>query len=65
MLAKKLVVLFVATAFVAGCETNAQNAGVGALAGGALASATGGNVVTGAAVGAAGGALCKDANVCK
>ena len=53
---------------LAGClQNNTQRALVGAAGGAVAADAFGGNAVTGAAVGAAAGALCNQAgvNACK
>lgn len=52
---------------VAGCQqyTDSERAVIGAAAGGAAAIVTDGNLLTGAAIGAAAGALCDDAGVCK
>ncbi|WP_372602718.1 hypothetical protein [Actibacterium sp.] len=51
---------------LAGClESDGERALAGALGGALIADATGGNVITGAAIGAAGGALCDDAGVCE
>ncbi|MGB3146906.1 MAG: hypothetical protein WBA91_04005 [Paracoccaceae bacterium] len=60
--------LLVAAAFVAslaGCmESDGDRALAGAAAGAVLAGATDNNVLVGAGIGAAAGALCDDANVC-
>jgi hypothetical protein len=60
------VALLLASSFpLAGCvASDFERAGIGAAAGGLTAAALGGNVATGAAVGAAGGALCDDVNLC-
>jgi hypothetical protein len=50
---------------LAGCvASDLERAGVGAAAGGLASAALGGSIATGAAVGAAGGALCDDVNLC-
>ncbi|KCV81647.1 hypothetical protein ATO10_12062 [Actibacterium atlanticum] len=50
---------------LAGClEDDGERALAGAVAGALIADATGENVAAGAAIGAAGGALCDDAGVC-
>ncbi|MCV2880616.1 hypothetical protein [Actibacterium sp. XHP0104] len=50
---------------LAGClESDGERAVAGALGGALIADATGGSAITGAAIGAAGGALCDDAGVC-
>ena len=45
--------------------TDARNAGIGAAAGAVVTEATGGDALEGAAYGAAAGALCDDAGVCR
>ncbi|MEM9436962.1 MAG: hypothetical protein AAGA15_07965 [Pseudomonadota bacterium] len=60
-------IIFAVSAFaaLAGClDTDGERALVGAGAGAVVAETTGGNVLAGAAVGAAAGALCDDAGVC-
>ena len=48
-----------------GCvASDLERAGIGALAGGLGTAVLGGNVATGAVVGAAAGALCDDVNLC-
>ncbi|MFW5655838.1 MAG: hypothetical protein ACOCTP_03900 [Roseicyclus sp.] len=61
-----LSILLVASGFaLSGCvASDLERAGLGAAAGGLTAAALGGNVATGAAVGAAGGALCDDVDLC-
>ncbi|MDG4650493.1 hypothetical protein P6F26_18775 [Roseibacterium sp. SDUM158017] len=57
--------LLVSTIGLAGCvASDLERAGAGALIGGVGAAALNGNVATGAAIGAAGGALCDDVNLC-
>ncbi|MDE3122960.1 MAG: hypothetical protein KGK00_14395 [Paracoccaceae bacterium] len=47
-----------------GCfENDTQRGVVGAVAGGAIAGATGGDVATGAIIGGAAGVFCRDLNV--
>ncbi|MDJ0859055.1 MAG: hypothetical protein QNI90_01275 [Dinoroseobacter sp.] len=55
-----------ATATLAGCNMSgdAQRATVGAAAGTVGAAVVNGNLLAGAAVGAAAGALCNDAGLC-
>jgi hypothetical protein len=56
----------VAAAFVlSACESDAERGLVGAGAGAAVASATGGNALTGAILGGAAGVFCDDAGICK
>ncbi|PWE33707.1 hypothetical protein DDZ14_03295 [Maritimibacter sp. 55A14] len=60
----KLAGLAVVT-LLGGCLNNdLGRAGVGAAGGAVIADATGGNVLAGAAIGGAAGALCDDAGVC-
>lgn len=57
--------LLASSSILAGCvNSDFERAGIGAAAGGLTAAALGGNVATGAAVGAAGGALCDDVDLC-
>lgn len=58
----KIVALVALAGVVSACDqgTDLQRAGVGGLAGGGIAAATHGNVVEGAAIGAAAGALSDD-----
>lgn len=52
-------------AVLAGCQYNdTERAVAGAAAGAVAADVTGNNVLVGAGVGAAGGALCDDAGLC-
>lgn len=63
---KLIAVVFASTFALAGCvASDLERAGLGAAAGGLTAAALGGNVATGVAVGAAGGALCDDVNLCR
>ncbi|MFN3524735.1 MAG: hypothetical protein ACK4YU_01490 [Paracoccus sp. (in: a-proteobacteria)] len=48
-----------------GLSPDAQRAAGGAVAGAVIAKALNENVTTGAAIGAAGGALCDDVGVCQ
>jgi len=63
--------LFTATIFAAavtlsGCmSSDLERAGLGAAAGGVAAAALDGNIATGIVIGAAGGALCDDAGLCR
>lgn len=53
-------------ATLAGCmESDGDRALAGAAAGAVLAGATDNNILVGAGLGAAGGALCDDAGVCQ
>jgi osmotically inducible lipoprotein OsmB len=62
---KLIAVLFASTLGLAGCvASDLERAGAGAVIGGVTAAALNGNVATGVAVGAAGGALCDDINLC-
>lgn len=47
-----------------GMSADEKNAGVGAAVGAGIAAATDENIVAGAAIGAAGGALCNDVGIC-
>lgn len=61
-----IILALFAASLVAGCmETDGDRALAGAAAGAIIADATDNNVVAGAALGAAGGALCDDAGVCR
>ena len=54
-----------AAAALAGCmQTDGERALAGAAAGALIADATDNSVVTGAAIGAAGGAVCDDVGLC-
>ena len=63
----KILIAASSLAILAGCQMSAdgQRAAVGAGIGAVGAAALGGNVVTGAAAGAAVGALCDDFGVCR
>ncbi len=57
--------LFASVLALSGCvASDFERAGAGAVIGGLGAAALDGNVATGAAIGAAGGALCDDVNLC-
>jgi hypothetical protein len=59
-------ILFAAAVTLSGCVTSdLERAGVGAVAGGVGAAALDGDVGTGILLGAAGGAICDDAGVCR
>lgn len=61
----KITVAIGCAAILAGCQYNdTERAVAGAGAGAVVAGATGSNVLVGAGVGAAAGALCDDAGVC-
>lgn len=61
----KLSVAPVLVLALAGClDTDGERALAGAAAGAIIADATGNSVAGGAAVGAAGGALCDDVGLC-
>ena len=60
-----IVLALLAASTVAGCmETDGDRALAGAAAGALIADATDNNVLAGAAIGAAGVALCNDVGVC-
>ncbi|MBL1434826.1 MAG: hypothetical protein COB08_001315 [Rhodobacteraceae bacterium] len=61
---KKIAVLILAGFTLAGCNTVGESAGMGALLGAGVASATGGNMATGALIGGAAGAVCHQTNTC-
>ncbi len=62
---KSLVMVSILAGTLAGCAqwTDIERAGAGAAGGAVLAGVTRGNVLTGAVIGAAAGALCDDVNV--
>ncbi|WP_095590360.1 hypothetical protein [Actibacterium ureilyticum] len=61
----KFMVAVGCAAVLAGCQYNdSERAVAGAAAGAVVAGSTGNNVLVGAGVGAAGGALCDDAGLC-
>lgn len=61
---KLILALAIATGLSGCLETDSERALAGAAAGAVVADAMDANVVAGAAVGAAGGALCDDVGVC-
>ncbi len=61
---KKLAVLVLASFTLAGCNSIGESAGMGALVGAGVAGVTGGDMVTGAAIGAGVGAACHATNTC-
>jgi len=61
---KKFIAIALAAIVLAGCDTIGESAGLGAGVGAGVALATGGNPVTGAAIGAGAGALCHQTNTC-
>lgn len=63
----KLFIAAASFAALAGCQMSpdAERAAVGAGVGAVGAAVLDGNILTGAAVGAAAGALCDDAGVCR
>lgn len=65
----KALAVFATVATLAGCmqnmSTDQRNAVVGGVGGAAIAAATDSNIAAGAAIGAAGGALCNDVGICK
>jgi len=61
---KKFAVLILAGFTLAGCNSVGESAGMGAVLGAGVASVTGGNVVNGALIGGAAGAVCHQTNTC-
>lgn len=63
----KILIAASSMAILAGCQMSAdgERAAIGAGVGVVGAAALNGNLVTGAAVGAAAGALCDDVGVCR
>ena len=61
---KKIAVLILAGFTLSACNTIGESAGMGALVGAGVAGATGGDMVTGAAIGAGAGAACFATNTC-
>lgn len=61
---KKFTAVALAVVVLAGCDTMGESAGLGAGVGAGVAVATGGNPITGAAIGAGAGALCFQTNTC-
>ncbi|MDW4548048.1 hypothetical protein R5H32_01650 [Defluviimonas sp. D31] len=65
MRVSKVLVGLALMASLAGCmQSDGERALAGAAAGAVIADVTDNNVLTGAAIGAAGGALCDDVNLC-
>ena len=61
----KVTMFLAAATALSGClQTDADRAVAGALAGAVVADALDENIVAGAALGAAGGALCDDVRLC-
>ncbi|PIE15759.1 MAG: hypothetical protein CSA68_04975 [Rhodobacterales bacterium] len=63
-LQKFVLIALLVTPLSACLDNDVKRAAAGAVAGAVVADVTNGDVVTGAAVGAAGGALCDDVNLC-
>ncbi len=61
---KKIAVLILASFTLAGCNTVGESAGMGALLGAGVAGVTGGDMVNGALIGGAAGAVCHQTNTC-
>ncbi len=61
---KKLTALALGAIILAGCDTLGESIGAGAGIGAGVAVATGGDPVTGAIIGGAGGALCHETGTC-
>lgn len=61
---KKLTALAFGAVLLAGCDTLGESAGAGAGIGAGVAVATGGDPVTGAALGALAGAACHELGTC-
>jgi len=62
---KLTAVLFASSLALSGClSSDIERAGAGAAIGGVTAAALDGNIATGVIIGAAGGALCDDVNLC-
>ena len=60
-----IIMALCATTLSACLDNDLQRGGVGALGGAVVADALGGNVVTGALIGAGAGLVCDDLGVCK
>ena len=65
MFVKPLIATLLVAGTIAGCSqySDLERAGAGAAGGALLAGVTRGNLLTGAVIGAAAGALCDDVNV--
>ncbi len=61
---KKFIAIALSGLLLAGCDTIGESAGLGALIGAGVAGVTGGDMVTGAAIGGAAGAGCHATNTC-
>lgn len=64
----RVAICAILVAGLAGCQgmsTDQRNAAVGAGAGAIIAKATDSNILAGAAIGGAAGALCDDMGVCR
>lgn len=61
---KKFIALVLSGLVLAGCDTLGESAGMGALLGAGVAGVTGGDMATGAVIGAGAGALCHQTNTC-
>ncbi len=61
---KKLTALAFGAILLAGCDTLGESVGAGAGLGAGVALATGGDPVTGAAIGAVAGGVCHQTNSC-
>ncbi|MCF6273081.1 MAG: hypothetical protein L3J37_07800 [Rhodobacteraceae bacterium] len=60
----KFAALILAGFTLSACTTIGETAGMGAVLGAGIAGVTGGNMVTGAAIGGAAGAACYQTNTC-
>ena len=60
-----IIMALCATTLSACLDNDLERGGVGALGGAVVADALGGNVVTGALIGAGAGLVCDDLGVCK
>ena len=60
----KIITMLLSGVLLAGCDTLGQSALLGAGAGAAVAVAVGGDPVTGAVIGGAGGAVCHETDIC-
>lgn len=62
---KQLGVGLIVVTLLSGClDNDLERGAAGAAAGAVVADVTGGNVLTGALIGGAGGVLCDDINLC-
>ena len=60
----KFAVLILAGFTLSACSSIGETTGLGALLGAGVAGATGGNIITGAVIGAGAGAACSATNTC-